>query len=146
MAESHWHKKVRLETFEKIRPNAYSSHSEISKLELFRGEAKRPNCLSDADIVVFDPDSNKIKEIIEIETALNPKKIIGIVLATHLCNLCRIKGENHLLKDISLKIIYKKAKRGSKKDLKKDIFEKPLRDILNKYEGSISEFIFEGHD
>lgn len=133
--EIEWHQKVRTEEFEKLRPNAFSSHSEVSKLELFRGEVKRQNCLSDADIVVFDSESKKIKQIIEIETQVNPKKIIGIILTTHLCNYCRIKKENHSLENIFLKIIYKKAKEGSKKAIKLDVIKEPLKEIIGTIKG-----------
>ena len=81
MAEHEWHKKVREETVEKLRKSkfiVYSSHTDYSKLELFRDEIKRENCLSDADIVVFDSKHEKIREIIEVETAMNPKKLIWI--------------------------------------------------------------------
>jgi len=146
MLEHDWHKKVREEIFQKLQPNAYSSHSEISKLELYRDSVKRQNCLSDADIVVFDPISKKIMQIIEIETQINPKKIIGIVLATHLCSFCRIKKENHLLDNISLKIVYKKSVQGSKKDMKLEVIKQPLKEIIANTKGCLSDFAFEEHD
>lgn len=146
MPEHEWHQKVRIEEFEKLRPNAFSSHSEVSKLELFSGEVKRENCLSDADIVVFDPESKKINQIIEVETQVNPKKVIGIVLATHVCDYCRIKGENYPLENISLKIIYKKAKKGSKKTMKLDVINEPLKEIIKYIKGCVSNFSFEEHD
>lgn len=52
MVESPWHKKVREEVFEELKPNAFRSHSDVSKLELFKVEIKRGNCLSDVNIVV----------------------------------------------------------------------------------------------
>lgn len=148
MTEGKWHKKVREEIFEnliKLKFIVYSSHSEISKLELYRDEVKRKNCLSDADIVVFDSKNIKIQQIIEIENAINPKKIIGIVLATHFCDYCRIKGEGYPLKNISLKIIYRKPKEKSKKALKLDVISKPLDEIIKATKGCLSRFKLEEH-
>jgi len=84
MAESPWHRKVREEVHEKFKPNAYASHSNVSKLELFRSmRPKRENWLSDVDIVVLNPDKDKIVQLIEIENEINPEKFMGIVLASH---------------------------------------------------------------
>jgi predicted nucleotidyltransferase len=148
MTEGKWHKKVRKEIFEKLKKlkfPVYSSHSEVSKLELFRSEVKRKNCLSDADIVVFDSENKKIQQIIEIENAINPKKIIGIVLATHFCDYCRIMEENYPLKNILLKIIFRKPKEKSKKPLKLDVIKKPLEDITKNTKGCLSKFELEEH-
>jgi hypothetical protein len=151
MAEHWWHKKVREEVFSTYNPpKAYQSHSDYSKLYLFRTEnlAKptRVNCLSDADIVVFDPSSKKIAKVIEIETALNPKKIIGIILTTHLCDRCSYREERGAskeyleLKDIALEIIYRRAPARSKKDLKLNVFEPIIKKIIQSTEGSIARF------
>lgn len=149
MIEGNWHKKVREEIFEKLKKlkfPVYSSHSEVSKLELFRRKVRKQNCLSDADIVVFDSGNKKIQQIIEIENAINPKKIIGILISTHLCDYCRILGEDYPLKSISLKIVFRKAKEKSKKALKLDVIEKPLKDIIRNTKGCISKFELEEHE
>lgn len=145
MAESAWHKKVREEIWGSLKPNAFSSHSDVSKLELFRGAIKRENCLSDVDIVELTPDKKNIVRIIEIETAMNPKKLIGIVLATHLCNWCRILGKNYPLKDIHLKIICRKEKEKSKKPLKLEVIKIALDDILLKIPGCVANYSFQEH-
>jgi len=142
-----WHKKVREEIYNHFKPNAFTSHSKISELELFRGGTHRQNCLSDADIIVIDSKTKKIKEIIEIETQPNPKKIMGIVIATHLCNLCRINEDCYQpLERIHLKIVYQKAKEKSKKGMKLDIIKEPLDGIIKNTNGCISDFTFEEHD
>lgn len=148
MIEQEWHKKVREEIVEKLKKlkyPVYSSHGEISKLELFRREVKRQNCLSDADIVVFDSENKKIQQIIEIETAINPKKIIGIVLATHFCDYCRIRKKDYPMENVSLKIIFKKAKEKSKKALKLDVIKKPMEDIIETTKGCLFKFELEEH-
>ena len=151
MGEHAWHKKVREEIFSCQQPNkAFTSHSVVSKLELFRvgtGERlSRKGCLSDADIVVFNGNSEKITKIIEIESALNPKKIMGIVLATHLCNFCRILKKDYELYDVRLEVAFKKAPQRSKKDLKLTIFEPILQDFLKQTKGCISELVFSPQD
>jgi len=152
MGEHEWHKIVRKELIDKQRPNkTYSSHSEVSKLELFRvpegAKPKRIYCLSDTDIVVFNPDSSRIDKIIEIESALNPKKVIGIVLATHLCNICRILKTNYELNNIVLEIVFKKASLGSKKDYKLEVFEPIINQIIRSTNGCLSgKPIFTPHE
>lgn len=81
MIDQKWHKKTGdefVDKLKKLKLNVYSSHSDYSKLELFRRKVRRQNCLSDADIVVFDSKNKKIQQIFEIETDINPKRIIGI--------------------------------------------------------------------
>jgi len=148
MIEGKWHKEVREKIFKKLKKlklPIFSSHSDISKLELFRREVKRQNCLSDADIVVFDSENKKIKQIIEIENDINPKKFMGIVLATHLCKYCRIKGDDYPLRNIALKIIYRKPKLKSKKPLKLKVMKEPLGDIIKNTKGCLSQFDWEEH-
>lgn len=148
MTEHKWHKKVReeyVEKFNKLGFIVYSSHTNISKLELFKEEVKRQNCLSDADIVVLDSENNKIEQIIEIETAINPKKTIGIILATHFCNHCRILGNDYRLENVSLKIVFKKPVERSKKALKLEVMKKPLEDIIKTAKGCLSTFKLEEH-
>ncbi len=148
MKEGKWHKKIREKIFKELKksnPHVLSSHSDYSKLELFRESVKRENCLSDADIVVFDSGNKKIEKIIEIENEINPKKFIGIVLATDFCTTCRIKGKNYPLEKISLQIIYKKPKVGSRKALKLQVMKKPLDYIVKNTEGSLAEFDWAEH-
>jgi len=143
MSESPWHRQVREKVFDSFKPNVLSSHTNISKLELYRGEKKRENCLSDVDIVVLDSTNEYITQLIEIETAMNPKKLIGIVLATHFCDSCRLpSGQKQLIK-IALKIICKKEKDKSKKPLKLDVIKAALDEIILKIPGSVSSFHFE---
>jgi hypothetical protein len=117
---------------------------------LFRVEAgerlRRSGCLSDADIVVFDPTSGRINTIIEIESALNPKKIMGIVIATHLCNFCRIMKIDYELENIRLEIVYRKAPSGSKKDLKLAIFEPILNEIIRVTKGCLTRLVLTPHE
>jgi len=148
MIEGKWHKNIREEIFKELRksnPYVFSSHSDYSKLELFRGDVIRENCLSDADIVVFDSGNKKIERIIEIENEINPKKFIGIVLATDFCSACRIRGKNHPLEKISLSIICRKPKERSKKALKLKVMKKPLDNIIKNTKGSLAEFDWEEH-
>jgi hypothetical protein len=111
--ESDWHKSVRRKIIKSNKSTALTSHEHITNLNLYRGRPKIKNCLSDADIIVFDSKSRKILKIIEIETVLNPKKIMGIVMATHVCDFCRAKSVDrpqkyldYHLKDIELQIVY----------------------------------------
>lgn len=160
MAEQLWHMQVREEIYSKYDPAyAYQSHSNKSKLYLFNvaqgRKPRRMDCLSDADIVVIDSDSGKITKIIEIESALNPKKIMGIVLITHLCNLCSIRRkpdapkQNYDLKNIELEVVFKKAPQRSKKDLKLGVFKPFLESIIRSTVGCLSKeagVIFTAHD
>lgn len=152
MIEQKWHKHVREEFIKELKNSqfkVYSSHSE-GKLELFRGEAKSQNFLSDADIAVLDHRDKRIIKIIEIERNINPKKIIGIVLTTHLCDYCRIrikdKKKDYSLENISLTVIYKKVKEKSKTVLKLAAIKKALDDIIKKTKGCLSEFDWEEHE
>ncbi|GAI32753.1 unnamed protein product [marine sediment metagenome] len=83
------------------------------------------------------------KKIIEIESEPNPKKIIGIVIATHLCNWLRAEGNNYALKNIILEIRYREPVPKSKKALKLNVIEGPLREMIENREGSVSYFKFE---
>jgi len=145
MSESDWHKEVREKVWNSLKPNAYSSRTEISKLELFRGEIKQKNCLSDVDIIILDPVNKNIVQLIEIEKIMNPEKLIGIVLATHFCDVCRSPEGDKSLKDISLKIVCKKEKEKSKKPLKLDVIKRALNEILLNIPGSLASFHFEEH-
>ncbi len=146
MTESAWHNKVRTEYRDLYAPNAIASHEHITNLNLFRGEIKIENCLSDADIMVIDPGSGRIIKIIEIETALNPKKIMGIVMATHVCDFCRAKSIDrpktnldYHLKDIELQIVYQAGPQESKKDLKRKIIKRILNKYIKEIRGCISK-------
>ena len=139
--ENEWHKKTRkriVKTFENQEFRVITSHPK--HINLFREEIKREHCLSDADIVVFR--NSKIEKIIEVESEPNPKKLIGIVIATHLCDRLRAKGDDYPLKNIILEIRFREPIPKSKKELKLDVIEEPLRKILNSLEGSVSNFEF----
>lgn len=157
MTENAWHKKVQEEVFSRCDPAyTYQSHSDLSRLYLFRvaegGKPRRIDCLSDADMVVLNSDLADISRIIEIESALNPKKIMGIVLATHLCNLCSIRSKQgepkkyYQMKKVILEIVFKKAPKGSKKDYKLDVFEPFLDKIIKTINGSLLKTVFTAHE
>lgn len=152
MAESKWHKRVREEILSSLpKGAAYSSHSDTSRLELFKvpegQELKKYHCLSEADIVVFeDKDRKKIATVIEIESSFNPKKIIVIVIATHLCNICRINGENYVLENIKLNIIYKIGPYKSKRHDNIMTIKPSLDEFIKKISGSISELNLSTHE
>jgi len=145
MIESFWHGKVRRRIYEMSKPNAFTSHDQIGNLNLFKGQTRIKNCLSEADIVVLDPNSKKVVKIIEIETALNPKKIMGIVMATHVCDSCRIKGVDYHLRDIELEIIFREAPSGSKKDLKLAVIKPILDQFIKESKGCISKLKIRPH-
>lgn len=151
MKEGAWHQKVRKELLNRLKETearVESSHGVNPNLELFRGNTSRPNCLSDADLIVFNSDG-KIKKIIEIESELNPKKISGVVIATYLCTLCRAKKEEapYLLTNVLLEIIYKKPKVKSQKEAKLDIMYEPLLEMVkNSKGGCLSSFRWEAHE
>jgi hypothetical protein len=151
MKEGAWHQKVREGLFNSLKETeerVESSHGVNPNLELFRGNTRRPNCLSDADLIVFDSDG-KIKKIIEIESELNPKKISGVVMATHLCTLCRVKKEEpeYPLANILLEIIYKKPKVKSQKEAKLAVMYGPLLEMVkNSKGGCLSLFKWEAHE
>jgi len=143
MVEGKWHKDVREELIrelQKQKRRVYSSHTDISKLELFKEKPESQNCLSDTDIVVFDSEKKRIEKIIEIESTINPKKIIGIVLATHFCTLCRIKEKDYPLKSVLLDIIYRKSKEKSKIPQKLKVIENSLKEIIRKTDGCLLDF------
>ena len=139
--ESEWHK----ETMERIVRALESQGNQVitshpRQLNLFRKKVKIENCLSDADIVVFG--NSRIEKIIEIESEPNPKKTIGIVIATHLSNWLRAEGNNYALKNIILEIRYREPVPKSKKALKLSVIEEPLREMIENREGSVSHFKF----
>lgn len=82
MAESKWHKRVREEILSSLpKGAAYSSHSDTSKLELFKvpegQELKKYHCLSEADIVVFeDKDRKKLQQSLKLNHLLTPKRLL----------------------------------------------------------------------
>jgi len=139
--ESNWHKKIRkriVEAFESQGLRVITAHPR--RLNLFREEVKRENCLSDADIVVFG--NGRIEKIIEIESEPNPKKMIGIIIATHLCNRLRAESNNYALRNIMLEIRYREPVPKSKKALKLGVIEESLQEMIKKVEGSVSHFSF----
>jgi len=155
MSESKWHQYVRKEYVKKLKmrfSDVFSSHSGYTDLDLFRGESCRENHFSNADIIVLN-DKEKVKKIIEIESALNPKKIFGIVLATHFSTLCRVKKvgdaktekQNYPLKNIELEIVYKKPKDKAKGTEKIKIIEKLADSLINSSTGCVRKLNIEEH-
>ncbi len=121
MGEGRWHKKVR----DKISRNLDSKNIEYrhshgaNKVPLFLDKKvlTRSTQLSDADFVVLKEDA--VRYIIEIETgAPTPKKIIGIICATDLSEVCS-KGDTPIrIEKAKLFIITQKRetnKPGSRK-------------------------------
>lgn len=141
MMEQEWHKQVREEILEKYKKSG-------TRVEWSHGEnPSRANCLSDADIVVFDSEG-KITKVIEIESEPNPKKVMGVVIATHLCTLCKVKDERpYPLANILLEIIYRKSKAKSKKADKLAVMFEPLLEMVkNSKSGCLSSFRWEAHE
>lgn len=138
MGESTWHMRVREEKLAEYAPNAYSAHIGITNLNLYKDEVAVKNCLSDADVVVLDPQSKKVTRIIEVESELNPKKVMGIVVATHLCNRLVAKGieemgrEPKVLDGITLEIVFREPPRRSGKGQKLDIMMPILMEFIEK--------------
>jgi hypothetical protein len=152
LSERDWHQQTKEEVFRNQRPNiAVQSNSSEAKLELVRvlpgDTVKRIGFLSDADLVVFDSISGRVRKIIEIEPALDLKKISGIVITTHLCNNCIIKEIYYELENVCLEIVFKKAPIGSKKDLRLDVFEPLINDLIGSLKGCIDlPVIFTPHE
>lgn len=139
--ENEWHKMTRERIVKTLKSQGHRVITAHPKhINLFREDIKRENCLSDADIVVFE--NGIVKKIVEVESEPNPKKLIGIVIATHLCNWLRARKDDYPIKNVLLEIRYRKPVPKSKKELKLDIIEKPLKKILNSLEGSVSNFEF----
>ena len=151
MKEQEWHIVVREEIKEKFEKQGFkvnSSHTpKVPNIELFRGELRRKNCLSDADIVIRDAKGESVEIIIEIESEVNPKKFIGIVLATHFCDWCKIDDDNiKPLKNVVLQIIYKMPRGKSKIAEKLAVIKEPLERIIKtNTEGSVSSLEWESH-
>jgi len=149
MKEQEWHKRVREELYEKHKKmglRVETSHSVNPNLELFRGSPRRANCLSDADLIVFDSNGN-VAQIIEIESEPNPKKVSGVVVATNLCSLCKIGNETHPLSNVFLEIVYRKPKAKSKKADKLEVMYEPLREMVkNGTWGCLSDFKWDVHE
>jgi len=149
MSESKWHQYVRKEYVKKLKmrfSDVFSSHSGYTDLDLFRGESCRENHFSNADIIVLN-DKEKVIKIIEIESVLNPKKIFGIVLATHFSTICRVKKvgdiktkkHNYPIKDIELKIVYKKPKDKAKDTEKIKIIKELADNLIDLSTGCVRE-------
>jgi hypothetical protein len=157
MLEQKWHEEVRLEKIaelEKQGLDVRGSHKDNPKIELYRNEKKTENRLSDADIAVFNPQDKTISQIIEIESQLNPKKIIGIVLATHFCSKCSYfqgnarSGEDlYMLKEksVTLVIIYKTPRNKSRKADKLKVIMEPLKEIVKNTQGCLIDFSWKEH-
>lgn len=143
MAESVWHRKVRREILMELGQGAYSAHEGKTNLNLYREKIATENCLSDVDIILTR--SGEVTKIVEVESELNPKKIMGIVLATHTCNklvargINEFEGQAKLLDGITLEIVYRESPPGSKKDQKLRIMMPILKDFIEKNrDGSIA--------
>ena len=151
MKEQEWHRAVREELKEKFEKQGFivnSSHTpNVPNIELFRGELRRKNCLSDADLVIRDAKGEQVEKIIEIESEVNPKKFLGIVLATHFCDRCKIDKKNiRPLQKVILRIVYKRPKEKSRKGDKLEIMKEPLQRIIEiNTEGSVSKLEWESH-
>lgn len=138
MAEGEWHKKVRLERIEKYRKKGYevkSSHGN-GKISLYLGKPCRSTFLSDADIVLLKDD--KIMIIEEIQSTCSPKQAVGIVIATDLCDTCKVDKKLYELSNVKLVIAYKKQKEKSKKPEQLQLINNNL-----KLDGYLSSFKFE---
>jgi len=151
MKEGAWHRQVRdamVNNLRKTEARVEQSHGENPNLELFRGNTGRANCLSDADIIVFD-SNGVITKVIEIESEPNPKKILGVVMATHLCTLCRIQDKKCLypFANITLEIVYKRPKVKSTKEDKLSVMYEPLLEMVkNSKGGCLSSFKWMAHE
>ena len=150
MQEQKWHEEVRLEIIEALERqgrNVKGSHFDNPKIELFRQGLKYENRLSDADIAEFEKNGERVLQIIEVESQINPKKFMGIVLATHLCNECLRKTEHYVLNDwdVFLTIVYKKPIKESKKADKLKIMKEPLKRVIKELRGSLKDFDWEEH-
>lgn len=148
--EQKWHELVRLEIIDELESqgrNAKGSHARNPNIELFRNGLNYKNRLSDADIAELDDKNGRVLQIIEIESQINPKKFIGIVLATHLCNECLLKTEHYVLNDweVILRIVYKKPVENSREADKLTIMKEPLMSMIRETRGSLKDFEWEEH-
>ena len=84
-------------------------------------------------------------KIIEIESSLNPKKIIGIIVATHLSNHLKAKEIIANLESVNMEIIYKEPKNLSSKKQQLALIETSLDKIMEKVPGCLSGFKFTGN-
>ena len=153
MNEQDWHEAARLKLvglLGKDYDRVECSHGEHSNLGLFRGRVISVNHLSDADIIALSP-RNRIRRIIEIESSINPKKVIGIIVATHLCTTChRVEPkiqrgyERYRLREreIVLEIRYRRLERGSNTSLKLKRLKKPLKEMIKTSKGCLVDFIW----
>jgi hypothetical protein len=149
MPEQDWHREARIKLVKRLKESyvrVEDAHGGQSDLGLFRGRVGSANHLSDADIIVFS-SRKKICRIIEIESAINPKKIIGIVVATHLCTTCHrvdntLEGrtEQFSLRKISLEILYRKQAKGANTSYKLNLIKRPLKKLIKTSKGCLIDF------
>lgn len=147
--EQEWHEKTRVDVMAKLesqgKREVKGSHLDNPKIELYRRDINSANRLSDADIAVFNLHDKTISEIVEVESAINPKKFVGIVLTTHFCYKC---SHSHYPNDIfdlreksvSLLIIYREPSKNSKKAEKLELMKDALKLVIEKTPGSLKGF------
>jgi len=139
LTEGQWHKKVRLKRISKYEKEDYEkvefSHDK-KNIPLFCGEPSNTTHLSDADIVLFK--NGKVIKIVEIQSTLSPKQATGIIMATDLCDRCKIDGKPYKLSDVELIIAYKKQVEKSKKPEQLQL----IKDNLE-VDGCLKDFDFE---
>jgi hypothetical protein len=150
MQEQKWHELVREEKIAELENqgrNVKGSHANNPKIELFRDGLKKENRLSDADIAELDAKNERVLQIIEIESQINPKKFAGIILITHICKECLRKAEHYSLneKEVVLQIVYKKPVEGSGDADKLKIMKEPLKRVIKEIPGSLRDFDWEEH-
>jgi hypothetical protein len=147
--EQKWHEEIREAVMAKLerqgKKEVKGSHLDNPKIELYRQEKNSANRLSDVDIAVFNLQDQTISEIVEVESAINPKKFVGIVLTTHLCYKCSHSYyPNDLFdlreKTVSLLIVYKAPSEDSKKAEKLEVMKDALKLVIEKTPGSLKDF------
>jgi hypothetical protein len=156
MQEQKWHELTRLAIIAKLGregKEVKGSHQKNPKIELYRHNRNQESRLSDADIAVFNRKEKIVPEIVEVESEINPKKFVGIVLITHLCTLCfcalyldknnpKSKSDEFDLRkrSVSLKIVYKAPEEGSLKAEKLGVMKEALKPVIDSIDGCLKDF------
>lgn len=147
MLEQKWHEQIREAIIAKLKregKEVKGSHQKNPKIELYRDHRNQESRLSDADIAVFNRQERTVPEIIEVESEVNPKKFVGIVLITHFCSLCScaLYPHNFDLKtrSVSLKIVYKAPEEGSLKANKLGVMKEALKPVIECTKGCLKDF------
>jgi hypothetical protein len=147
--EQAWHEETRLAVIDKLerqgKKTVKGSHGDNPKIELYRLQKNTENRLSDADIAVFNLSAKTVSEIYEVESAVNPKKFIGIVLTTHFCYKCSNSDYPEAIfdlneKTVNLVIVYKDPSGRSKKAEKLDVIKEALKKVIEETQGSLKSF------